>query len=632
MADEVGKEHPNEMPIEHVEEVRRQGEKLSSENEDIAEKGVAEHVDLNKNTSAKIKNPLADLTETQVLRDVEEFAREYDLTDLLPNLRKGALIARDSESFRSVPGITPQDIRTIQDETDHKWRQPRALYFTIILCSIGAAVQGWDQTGSNVPLGANLSMPSALGIPTKDNPNAILNQWLIGIINAGPYIGSALLGCWLSDPCNYYLGRRGAIFVSAVFCLITPFGQALSKTWPQLFITRVLLGVGMGLKASTIPIFCAENTPATVRGGLVMCWQLWTAFGIFLGTTANLIVKDMGDLAWRMQMGSAFIPAIPLVLGVYMCPESPRWYIKKGKLRAAYESLCRLRNTTLQAARDLYYIHAQIKIEQEISGEGSYISRFAELFTIPRVRRATLASFTVMIAQQMCGINIVSFYSSTVFSEAGASDTAALWASWGFGLVNFLFAFPAVWTIDTFGRRSLLLFTFPQMAWTLLACGFSFYIDPESKAHLAMIALFVFLFAAFYSPGEGPVPFTYSAEIFPLSHREVGMAWAVAICLGWAAVLSITFPRMLAALTPQGAFGFYAGLNIIALFMIFLWVPETKQRTLEELDYIFAVPTRTHMRYQLFQVLPWWIKRYIFLRKDVRLEPLYTFDHVQEAS
>lgn len=333
----------------------------------------------------------------------------------------------------------------------------------------------------------------------------------------------------------------------------------------------------MGLKASTIPIFCAENTPASVRGGLVMCWQLWTAFGIFLGTTANLVVKDMGeDIAWRMQMGSAFIPAVPLLLGVYMCPESPRWYIKKGKLRPAYKSLCRLRNSPLQAARDLYYIHAQIRVEQEIAGHGNYLSRVVELFTIPRVRRATLASFVVMIAQQMCGINIVAFYSSTIFSEAGASDQSALWASWGFGLVNFVFAFPAVWTIDTFGRRSLLLFTFPQMAWTLLAAGFSFYIPEDSKAHLGLIAMFVFLFAAFYSPGEGPVPFTYSAEVFPLSHRgnylftpsyiepnahyilEVGMAWAVATCLGWAAVLGITFPRMLAALTPQGAFGFYA--------------------------------------------------------------------------
>ncbi|KAL2814236.1 hypothetical protein BDW59DRAFT_176517 [Aspergillus cavernicola] len=627
MAEEVGKEASAGVPIESVDESPRTPvRKLANEDEDIAEKGVFEHINLNKNTSAKVKNPLADFTETQVLRDVEEFAEEHDLTDIISDLRKGSLIARDPENFRSVPGITPEDIQVIQDETGHKWRQPRSLYFTIILCSVGAAVQGWDQTGSN---GANLSMPSALGIPEVDSPNAERNQWLVGVINAAPYIASAFIGCWLSDPCNYYLGRRGAIFVSAIFCLLSPFGQALSQTWPQLFATRLLLGLGMGLKASTIPIFCAENTPASVRGGLVMCWQLWTAFGIFLGTTANLIVKDTGhNMAWRLQMGSAFIPAIPLIVGVYMCPESPRWYIKKGKLREAYESLCRLRNTPLQAARDLYYIHAQIKIEQEIIGQGTYASRFIELFTIPRVRRATLASFTVMIAQQMCGINIIAFYSSTIFRDAGASYDAALWASWGFGLVNFVFAFPAVWTIDTFGRRTLLLFTFPQMTWTLLAAGFCFYIPDTSKAHLALIALFVFLFAAFYSPGEGPVPFTYSAEVFPLSHREVGMSWAVATCLGWAAVLGITFPRMIVAMTAQGAFGFYAGLNVIALIMIFFWVPETKQRTLEELDYIFAVPTRTHMRYQLFEVLPWWFKRYVLRQKNAHLEPLYKFDHV----
>lgn len=275
----------------------------------------------------------------------------------------------------------------------------------------------------------------------------------------------------------------------------------------------------MGLKASTVPMFCAENTPASIRGGLVMCWQLWTAFGIFLGFCANLAVKDTGVISWRLQLGSAFIPALPLLIGVYFCPESPRWYIKKGMMREAYKSLCRLRNTQLQAARDLYYIHAQIKVEQQLMGSGTYASRFVELFTIPRIRRATLASFTVMIAQQMCGINIIAFYSSTVFAEAGANVTEALLASFGFGLVNFVFAFPAVWTIDTYGRRNLLLFTFPQMAWTLLAAGFCFYIPEDSRAHLGAIALFVFLFGAFYSPGEGPVPFTYSAEVFPLSHR-----------------------------------------------------------------------------------------------------------------
>lgn len=382
----------------------------------------------------------------------------------------------------------------------------------------------------------------------------------------------------------------------------------------------------MGAKASTVPIYAAENCPAIIRGGLVMSWQLWTAFGIFLGFCANLAVYNVGAVAWRLQVGSAFIPAVPLVIGVYFCPESPRWYIKKGRYADAYRSLLRLRNTPLQAARDLYYIHAQIEEEAEIIGKSNYLTRFFELFTIPRVRRATLASFIVMLAQQMCGINIIAFYSSTIFVQAGASALVALLASFGFGLVNFVFAWPAVWTIDTWGRRALLLFTFPQMAWTLLAAGLCFLIPKEDRAHLGLIAFFVFLFAAFYSPGEGPVPYTYSAEVFPLSHREVGMSWAVATCLFWAAVLSISFPRILRAFTPTGAFGFYAALNVTAFVLIFLFVPETKQRTLEELDYVFAVPSRTHMKYQLFKSLPWWFNTYILRRKGLVLEPLYQFD------
>ncbi|EFW20463.1 hypothetical protein D8B26_003161 [Coccidioides posadasii str. Silveira] len=599
----------------------------SDSDRDLDDAGLEgdEKIDLNSNVSGRIKNPLAHIPKHRLLRDVEEFANKNGLDDILPNLQKGALIAKDPANFETVEGITEEEIEVIRDEVVHKWRQPRPLYYTIILCSIGAAVQGWDQTGSN---GANLSFPEAFNISDREGtPNAHIHQWLVGLVNAGPYIGSAFLGCWLSDPFNDFFGRRGAIFISAVFCVLPPIGSAVSQNWEQLLITRLLLGIGMGAKASTVPIFCAENTPASVRGGLVMSWQLWTAFGIFLGFSANLAVKDTGDISWRLQLGSAFIPAVPLLLGVYFCPESPRWYIKKGKMAQAYRSLTRLRNHPIQAARDLYYIYCQIKLEEEMAGESNYVTRFIQLFTIPRVRRATLASFTVMIAQQMCGINIIAFYSSTVFREAGADATGALLASWGFGLVNFLFAFPAIWTIDTYGRRTLLLFTFPQMAWTLLAAGFSFWIPEENRAHLGVIAFFVFLFAAFYSPGEGPVPFTYSAEVFPLTHREVGMAWAVATCLFWAAVLSMTFPRMLRAMTPTGAFGFYAGLNVTALIMIYMWVPETKQRTLEELDYIFAVPTWRHVRYQVTEVLPWWFKRYIF-RKEAHLEPLYKLEHV----
>lgn len=288
-----------------------------------------------------------------------------------------------------------------------------------------------------------------------------------------------------------------------------------------------------------------------------MSWQMWTAFGILLGTSANLAVFDVGDIAWRLQLGSAFIPAIPLVLGIYFCPESvftfkctlhswisglradrlkrsPRWYLKKKQPYKAYKSLLRLRNTPLQAARDVYYIQAQLDQEQRMVEEAglaksdNFFSRFIQIFTIPRNRRATQASGIVMIAQQMCGINIIAFYSATIFSSAGFNERDSLLLSWGFGLTNFAFAWPAVWTIDKFGRRGLLLFTFPNMAWSLLVAGFCLLIDESSRARVALVALFVFIFAAFYSPGEGPVPFTYSAECFPLSHREVGMAWAVA--------------------------------------------------------------------------------------------------------
>lgn len=151
-------------------------------------------------------------------------------------------------------------------------------------------------------------------------------------------------------------------------------------------------------------------------GALVMSWQMWTAFGIFLGFCANLAVKDTGVIAWRLQIGSAFIPAVPLAIGIYFCPESPRWYIKKKRFSQAYKSLKKLRNHELMAARDLYYINAQIEIEMDIVGNSTYIKRFMELFTIPRVRRATLASFTVMIAQQMCGINIIVSTASSILT------------------------------------------------------------------------------------------------------------------------------------------------------------------------------------------------------------------------
>ncbi|KAK4100414.1 hypothetical protein N658DRAFT_507927 [Parathielavia hyrcaniae] len=593
------------------------------------EKGVShtEHVDLNRNLEARIRNPLEGVPREELMSRVEAFAQEKGLTEHISLLRKGALVAQDPSAYEGITGpeaLNDEEKVALRHEIEHKWRLPMKLFMTIATCSIGAAVQGWDQTGSN---GANIFFPKYYGIDGTDTRSTLL----VGLVNAGPYIGSAFIGCWLSDPINNLFGRRGVIFISAHFCCWPVIGSAFCHTWPQQLACRLLMGIGMGVKASTVPIYAAENSPAVIRGALVMSWQMWTAFGIFLGTAFNLAVFNTGEhINWRLMLGAPFIPAVPLMVLIYLCPESPRWYMKKDRYVEAWNSMVRLRHHPLQVARDIFYIHSQLELEIQLLRNSTYPKRFVELFTVPRIRRATLAAFTVMIAQQMCGINIIAFYSSTIFKESGSNDFQALLSSFGFGLVNWLFAFPAFWTIDTFGRRSLLLFTFPQMTWTLLAAGLCTLMD-QGTARTALVALFVYLFGAFYSPGEGPVPFTYSAEVFPLSHREVGMGFAVATCLFWAAVLSMTFPFMLASTGTVGAFGIYAGFNVVALVMIFFWVPETKQRTLEELDYVFAVPTARFARYQLTEALPWFLRRWLLWQRKAVLRPLYDREKVGGA-
>ena len=197
--------------------------------------------------------------------------------------------------------------------------------------------------------------------------------------------------------------------------------------------------------------------------------------------------------------------------------------------------------------RVLTDIHVLLEAEKEVSKRTP--NKFLELFKVPRNRRATLASWIVMFMygskmlsllreltlatahrQQFCGVNAIAYYSSNIFVQGGFSQTAALLASFGFGAINFVFAGPAVWTIDTFGRRNLLLVSFPLMAVTLLMTGFALCVDaapcvmhmltyniiswiPESSpAHVGIIALGIYLFSAAYSPGEGPVPFTVSAS------------------------------------------------------------------------------------------------------------------------
>ncbi|KAF1919234.1 sugar transporter-like protein [Ampelomyces quisqualis] len=576
-----------------------------------------------------VHNPLARLSKGQVVEQAQAFATGFGMSDHADLFGRAALVARDPERFEMLTELTQEERDALIYERDHKWHGSKMLWYSIGLCAVGAATQGWDQTGSN---GANLSFPEAFGI----NKTA-KDEWIVGVINSIIFLTAGLIGAFIVDPLNKYLGRRGEIFLTAICLTATPIGSGFARTWQELFAARFVMGIGIGAKNATVPIYSAEMAPARIRGALVMFWQLWVVIGIFLGFCANVIVKDTGDIAWRLQLGSAFIPSLVLAAGIYFCPESPRWLMKHGKVAQGFKSMCALRAHDIIGARDYYYSYVIYQEELKIARGAGYFQRLWDCFSVPRIRRANYGASTVMLAQQMCGINIISFYSSTIFKNAGYTDEQALYASLGYGAIQVVFTIPTLFLIDTKGRRTLCLITFPIMCVTLLAAGLSL-LQPESAsigAKIGPVALFVYLFTIAYSLGEGPVAFQYSAEVFPTIQREQGMAWAVCINNTFAGILGLTFPRMTTVMTPTGAFGFYAGLNLIAWGMIFCFVRETKQLTLEELDQVFSVPTSVYLKYETKVWLPYFLKRHI-LRKQIPKPALLdtasnTIEQVQRA-
>src|SRR5258707_5306265 len=208
--------------------------------------------------------------------------------------------------------------------------------------------------------------------------------------------------------------------------------------------------------------------------------------------------KHITGLNWRLMLASAGVQSLFILAHVYFLPESPRWLMKKERYHDAMESLLRLRGSRLLAARDLFYIDVLLTEEEAVTRGRNLLF---QLFDVPRNRRASLASFIVMFMQQFCGVNVIAYYSSTIFQRGGLSVKSSLLGSWGFGMVNFVFALPAVYTIDTFGRRKLLLTTFPCMAICLLITGFAFLIDASKHLHArtGTIAFGIYLYCCFYS-------------------------------------------------------------------------------------------------------------------------------------
>ncbi|PWN32732.1 sugar transporter [Meira miltonrushii] len=572
---------------------------------------------INADLEKRLANPLKLLSREEVLERSKQFAHLVGEPDSVELFNKGALLARDPLLYESLPLLTDADRADIKREETHRWDHPKQLYVLVVCCSLGAVVQGMDQSVIN---GANLFFPTTFGIQNE-------STWFSGIINSAPYFSCALLACFVTEPLNYYFGRRGTVFITCFVAFATCIWSAVAHTYWNLIISRVALGFGIAPKSATVPVYASECVPSQIRGGLVMQWQLWTAFGIMLGYVADIAFYNVPDqsgivgLNWRLMLGSAAIPPIAVMALVFFSPESPRWYLSKDKHREAYQAMLKLRKTPLRAARDLYSAYEGVLAERILNSSRSR-NRLIEMVVSPRIRKGVQSSGFVMYMQQFCGINVNAYYSSTIFKLSGATELAALGASLGWGSVNWIMGFPAIWTIDKIGRRGLLLIGFPLMSIFLFWTAFSFYIQDQT-ARIAMVALGTYLHCCAYSPTEGPVPFTYSSESFPLAHRTLGMTWAVSVCWFFNGILSLTFPELLVAFTPTGAFSWYAAWNIFGFVYTYFLLPETKSLSLEELDAVFSVSNRDHAKYywkRLPHDLSWLVK---FGKKEPYNEFLY---------
>lgn len=237
------------------------------------EKCQSDFKELRAQTNARIAKPLADLTPDELARMGEDYARKHHIGDEedIRAFRLGAVLAsKKPEEYAEVEGLTADEQAVLEREITHKWSHPRLLYLVMILCSVCAAVQGMDETVVN---GAQIFYSKQFGI---DDPNSSRDSWLLGLVNSAPYLCCALIGCWLTDPLNNLLGRRGTVFATCCISAAACIWQGFTDNWWHLFLARFMLGFGIGPKSATVPIYAAECSPPRIRGALVMQWQVWS--------------------------------------------------------------------------------------------------------------------------------------------------------------------------------------------------------------------------------------------------------------------------------------------------------------------------------------------------------------------
>jgi SP family galactose:H+ symporter-like MFS transporter len=407
---------------------------------------------------------------------------------------------------------------------------------------------------------------------------APLTPFVQGIIVSTLLVG-AVVGALSGGPLSDRIGRRPTALLAAVVFGAGALAVAFAPSVTFIIFGRFLLGVGVGLASMIVPLYIAEIAPPDRRGALVSLNQLMITIGILVSYIVGVIFTPIEG--WRYMFGVALIPALILGIGMFRLPESPRWLFEHGQLERARSVLGRSR-TPEQVDLELQEMEEIKALEQEQAGVS-----YRELLA-PFVRPALIIGIGLAIFQQITGINTVIYYAPTIlqgvgFSEGGAIAATAL----GVGVVNVGFTILAVRIIDRAGRRPLLIIGLIGMVISLTLLGLVFAIGATSGAAGLLATVCLALYIASFAISLGPVFWLMISEIYPLRIR--GTAMSVASIANWGSnwLVALTFPVLLATLGGAGSFWLFAALGIVAWVFVYFRVPETKNRTLEEIEASF---------------------------------------------
>jgi len=449
-------------------------------------------------------------------------------------------------------------------------RGTRFVYVAALFAALGGLLFGYD---TGVISGALIFIKREFGLTTAAEE----------VVVSGVLLG-ATIGAIFGGKAADLFGRRRVLLVTAAIFGIGALASAVAPSPTILIVSRVVLGLAIGLASTNVPVYLSEVAPPHARGWVVSLFQLAVTVGIVVAYLTDYAFA--GVEGWRWMLGLAVVPALVFGTGMFFLPETPRWLIRGGYDEVAHRVLVRIRGLS-DVNVEIEEIKASLAQQAE-SGHWSDLLR-------RQVRPALVVGLGLAIFQQITGINTVIYYAPRILQSAGFnSASGAILATVGVGVVNVAMTIVAMFLVDRAGRRPLLLVGIAGMIITLGVLGLSFRISNPS-GQLAWIAVICLMgYVASFAISLGPIFWLLIAEIYPLKIR--GLAEGTAATFNWASnlVVSLTFLTLVEKLGASSTFLLYALASVASWLFAYYFVPETKGRTLEQIEAFWRARHHAH--------------------------------------